>query len=204
MPGGDSNVILRLDCSKMGGKSGWGSVVSQRRKEGCMEAANDAMAFSRVGNHATTRCKFLRHTQSPACAAAFTRSKAACCCPPPMARSRYLPRPTDSNAKSCSSFEGSLPGVVMRRMGMAGEVAKSLKICANGSGGGASDATRSISAANCCMAVRRRSGLRALITTRRWQPVALTGNCCSHSPLLPNRFHFPSFSSSRACTSLGK
>lgn len=55
---------LRLCCSRRGGNWSWGSVVSHSLKSACGSSA--LSSFSRAGNQATTRCRFLRHSQSPA------------------------------------------------------------------------------------------------------------------------------------------
>merc|ERR1711981_213104 len=95
IPGGDSNVILKDCWSKIAGKRTCASVVSQRRKSGCGLVADKA--FSKFGNQATTKCKFLRQSHVPFFIAVSSIFSASCCWPPPMANSAYFSVPTASD-----------------------------------------------------------------------------------------------------------
>ena len=108
-------MILRLDCSRIEGNLPWGSLVSHKRN--FLSGFSILSSFSRDGSQDVTKCRFLRQTHSPLCAAFLTSSTAASFCPPPIASSWKHCLPTTFSANSCSSLLGSEPGVIMNKMG---------------------------------------------------------------------------------------
>jgi hypothetical protein len=107
----------------MAGKRSLASVVSQRRKSGCGLLL--LSAFSSCGSHATTRCKFLRHSHVPFFIASASILLASSCCPPPMASSLYFSEPTATVASSRISLLGSMPVVVSISTGISDDVSAS-------------------------------------------------------------------------------
>lgn len=57
-------ITFRLCCKRIGGNSSCGSVVNHSRKSAWGSSA--LSSFSRNGSQATTRCRFFKHSQSPA------------------------------------------------------------------------------------------------------------------------------------------
>ena len=152
----------------MGGKRGWASVVSHSRKLGC--GSNEFNSFSRVDTQGMTRWRFFRHSQWPVCAQSRSSCRATSACPCPMATWWYWSSPTVSSASSCSSWDGSVPGDMISRMGSVGTVSVEYSFLML-SVEGESSLRLSAYVANWLMALCKRSGCSACMTSSCWKGV---------------------------------
>mmetsp|Transcript_24194 Transcript_24194/g.61286 ORF Transcript_24194/g.61286 Transcript_24194/m.61286 type:complete len:474 (-) Transcript_24194:733-2154(-) len=164
-PGGASKVTLSEAWSTMGEKDGCASVVSHSRNSGCGVRLESSLASA--GTQPTTRCKFLRHTQSPRWAPSRTSCSAGPVCCPPIASGLKRPGMT-REARSSSSALGSTPAVVIMRMGCVGSF-PSAATCCSELGAVPRFGSRSRSHAKEVSAAPSRSGRSAWSSSRNWK-----------------------------------
>mmetsp|Transcript_18340 Transcript_18340/g.62384 ORF Transcript_18340/g.62384 Transcript_18340/m.62384 type:complete len:271 (+) Transcript_18340:1005-1817(+) len=204
MPGGASNVTLRLPSSSVAGNLGWGSEVRKSRNDGW--ASSVYSSFSRDVSHVTTRCRFCRHSHSPLRAHALSSRRASSDWPCPIASWWYLPAPTVRAANSSSSCDGSAPGVVMSSIGIFAVSSSEWMRCRL-SGGGEIALRPSARHTKPCIADSRRSGRSAWVSSTcvkaLSRPCACSGNSCSHCDDRIHVLHAAALPRSRFCAIVG-